>query len=91
MWHVAYFLFWETILFVVINGIISFNLNWVSVVQSLFKVLMKIKIVNDKGRLQKKKTVNLMTSRLKVGGGLVQNIISKSILIMTTQGGGVRV
>ena len=47
----AYFLFGETILFVVINGIISFNLNWVSVVQSLFKVLMKIKIVNDNAKM----------------------------------------
>ena len=36
----------------------------------------------------KKKPVNLMTSRLKVGGGQVQNIISKSNIMMTTQGGG---
>ena len=40
------------------------------------------------GKPSKKNTVNLMTSGLKVGGGLFQNMISKMILMMTSQGGG---
>ena len=51
----------------------------------VFKSVLHTKLIRDDF---KKKTVNLMTSRLKVGGGQVQNIISKSIIMMTTQGGG---